>query len=229
MSTCPEKELISVYIDGEMPEKFVKDYEQHLFNCSDCRREYEKMLGISKILRREQEAFNLPDAYLDESFKRLQTKMNYAKNVGSESRKPVSFHSRWVVPFAAAAAVFAVMVAPASLKNKTSQVGEVKAIARTHIKPLAENRVVVDGNIDKTKIVNVLGSQDSEEEYNSFVQNNGAGQKVIRATNMASFYGGFSDIDVFRPDFNNSPVSVKIEIPNFYNIPENKAENFENR
>ena len=36
MSTCPEKELISVYIDGEMPEKFVKDYEQHLFNCSDC-------------------------------------------------------------------------------------------------------------------------------------------------------------------------------------------------
>ena len=114
MSTCPEKELISVYIDGEMPEKFVKDYEQHLFNCSDCRREYEKMLGISKILRREQEAFNLPDAYLDESFKRLQTKMNYAKNVGPESRKPVSFHSRWVVPFAAAAAVFCGMVASVS-------------------------------------------------------------------------------------------------------------------
>ena len=30
MSGCPEKDLHSIYIDGEMPEKYAKEYEAHI-------------------------------------------------------------------------------------------------------------------------------------------------------------------------------------------------------
>ena len=33
MSTCPEKDIHSIYVDGELPENYIKQYESHLSSC----------------------------------------------------------------------------------------------------------------------------------------------------------------------------------------------------
>jgi len=229
MSTCPEKDLHSVYLDGEMPEEFAKQYESHLATCEKCRKELEKLKNLSSFYREDSISVKLNQVYLDQSFERLQTKMRFAKNTGYHENNKNILHSytKWVSGFAAAAAVFALIVTPLKYSRNTEQ--EVNAIARTEIKPIAENKVVVDGNLDKVKISAALSSSKetknepgSEEAVTSTVIN--PNQKVVSATNLAS---NFSDIDVFRPDFNKSPVSVKIEVPGINKIPEEQVENFE--
>ena len=37
MSTCPEQDMHSVYLDGELPQKYALDYESHLTSCQRCR------------------------------------------------------------------------------------------------------------------------------------------------------------------------------------------------
>ncbi len=231
MSTCPEKDLHSIYLDGEMPEEFAKQYESHLESCEKCRRELEKLKTISSFFREDALSVKLNQVYLDQSFERLQTKMRFAKNTGYHDSNKNIIHSytKWVSGFAAAAAVFALVVTP--LKFSVGPEQEVNAIARTQIKPIAENKVVVDGNLDTVKISAALSSTketkneaDSQENTSSTVINQN--QKVVSATSLAS---NFSDIDVFRPDFNKSPVSVKIEIPGINKIPMEQVENFEHQ
>lgn len=235
MSTCPEKDLHSIYLDGEMPENFKREYEAHLAGCEKCRTEYLKLKRLSDILKADSLEKNDENRYLDESFERLQTKLRYAENTShlkssdSGDAHIISSPAKWIASAVAAAAVFAVIISPAAFKNKASPLQEIQAIARTQIKPIAENRLVIDGDIDTLKIANALSKKEisETEETENLTQDFSQNQKVIRATNVASFSDGFSDIDVFRPDFNNSPASVKIEIPHFYTIPNEQAGNFE--
>ena len=47
MSTCPEKDLHSIYLDGELPEEFLKEYENHVAGCEKCKAELEKLRKVS--------------------------------------------------------------------------------------------------------------------------------------------------------------------------------------
>lgn len=72
MIECPEvKELISAYIDGEVTEIEKISVEQHLGDCSECRKEYEftlKMLDALKEIPDE----DLPQGFSDDLHKRLE-------------------------------------------------------------------------------------------------------------------------------------------------------------
>lgn len=233
MSTCPEKDLHSIYLDGEMPNHFRSEYEAHLSSCSKCQSELEALKELSTSFKEDAISINLDSVYIEQSFERLQTKMRFSKNTARATKENV-YHSytKWIVSFASAAAVFAMIFAPVQLKIKNTGVSELKAIARTSIKPIAENKLVVDGNIDSSKIATALSTKSAEQtieedktsEYNpSFINQN---QKVISATNLAS---NFSDIDVFRPDFKNHPVSVRIEVPYMHTLPLQQADKIESR
>ncbi|WP_147613106.1 anti-sigma factor family protein [Treponema pectinovorum] len=236
MSICPEKDLHSIYLDGEMPKKFMEQYEAHLASCQNCKKELEKLREISNAFREDSISVNLDSVYLEQSFERLQTKLRFSKNTAQANEKNIYRpYKKWIVSFASAAAIFAVIFAPIELKTKNSGVQELKTIARTNIRPMAENKLVIDGNIDTSKISSVLSTksqkttqalakEDNEAEYNpSFINKN---QKVVSATSLAS---NFSDIDVFRPDFNNPPVSVRIEVPYMYTLPLQQANKIESR
>lgn len=240
MSTCPEKDLHSIYLDGELPEEFLREYETHLAGCEKCRLELEKLKELSSVFREEALSIKLDQNYLDQSFARLQTKMRYKKNSDDcEKLYPLRPYVRWMSGFAAAAAVFAVVFTPLSLRFGSRGQKELTAIARTDIKPIQESKVVVDGNLENFKISAALSSDKKLEaggEGNndlkemtvspSFNQN----QKVVSATSLASnFYENFQDIDVFRPDFKKSPASVSIEFPYNYTIPLEQADKIENR
>ncbi len=234
MSTCPEKDLHSIYLDGELPENFLKEYESHIASCEKCRAELEKLRKVSAPFREQALSIKLDQNYLDQSFERLQTKMRFAQNTAfHEENHNFRNYTKWISGFVAAAAVFAVIITPVQLnsaRNKTSE--NLTAIARPQIKPIHENKVVVDGNLDQLKFSAALGSakesqsDEVQDETNSATVNKN--QKVVSATSLASNYGdNFSDIDVFRPDFNNSSASVRIPLPGMNAIPMTQAGNFE--
>ena len=237
MSTCPEKDLHSIYLDGELPEEFLKEYENHVAGCEKCKAELEKLRKVSVPFREDALSVRLDQTYLEQSFERLQTKMRFKKTTERcEKSYIVRPYIKWASGFAAVAAVFAVIVTPLSLKSNSKEQKELTAIARTQIKPIQESRVVVDGNLDSLKISSALSSAKQVEEKIEAKEENSdspvlnPNQKVVSATSLASnLNDSFDDIDVFRPDFNNSSVSVRIEVPRMYTIPMRKAEKIENR
>ncbi len=236
MSTCPEKDLHSIYLDGELPENFLKEYESHVASCEKCRAELEKLRKVSAPFRQEALSIKLDQNYLDMSFERLQTKMRFAQNTAfHEEKHNFKNYTKWISGFAAAAAVFAVIITPVQLNSARGKTSEnLTAIARPQIKPIHENKVVVDGNLDQFKFSAALGSAKENEVQSAESQDKTTGaninknQKVVSATSLASNYGdNFSDIDVFRPDFNNSSASVRIPLPGMNAVPMTQAGNFE--
>ena len=105
MSTCPEKDLHSIYLDGELPEEFLKEYETHVAGCEKCQAELEKLKKVSVPFREDALSVKLDQTYLDQSFARLQTKMRF-KETAERCEKSYIIRSyiKWVSGFAAAAA-----------------------------------------------------------------------------------------------------------------------------
>ena len=74
MSFCPTKDIHSVYLDGELPEVYKAEYEQHIQNCEKCRKELMQLKAIHSMFKADSDSMNLDSHYMDESFQRLQIK-----------------------------------------------------------------------------------------------------------------------------------------------------------
>lgn len=185
MSTSLEKDLHSVYIDGEMPESFVSQYESIVQADPNEKARLEKMRRLHLLLQEESDAMtkkitgsaqdNPSDTFIEESFARLQTKMRYAKNVelANEQKSFVSPFIKYASSFVAAAAVFAVVFIPVhnnSLKNaKETAVAAISIMKEKGIEPIAQKEVVIDGNINKEDLPKVLAVK-SETKKNPKLQ-----------------------------------------------------------
>ena len=49
MSTCPDYDMHSVYLDGELPQKYALDYETHLTSCQRCRDDFIKIQSERRL------------------------------------------------------------------------------------------------------------------------------------------------------------------------------------
>ncbi len=176
MSTSLEKDLHSVYIDGEMPESFLSQYESIVSSNEKEKAALEKMQSLHSLLQEDSEAMtkkitspspeNPESAFIDASFERLQTKMRYAKNVSfangqaGESKTFVTPFIKYASSFAAAAAVFAVVFIPLHNKSisqaKETAVAAISIMKQNTIEPIAKKDVVIDGNINKEDLSKVL-------------------------------------------------------------------------
>ena|GEM_PF-1030658 len=176
MSTSLEKDLHSVYIDGEMPESFLSQYESIVSSNKKEKAALEKMQSLHSLLQEDSEAMtkkitspspeNPESAFIDASFERLQTKMRYAKNVSfangqaGESKTFVTPFIKYASSFAAAAAVFAVVFIPLHNKSisqaKETAVAAISIMKQNTIEPIAKKDVVIDGNINKEDLSKVL-------------------------------------------------------------------------
>ncbi len=176
MSTSLEKDLHSVYIDGEMPESFVSQYESIVSSNEKEKAALEKMQSLHSLLQEDSEAMtkkitspspeNPESSFIDASFERLQTKMRYAKNVSfangqaGESKTFVTPFIKYASSFAAAAAVFAVVFIPLHNKSisqaKETAVAAISIMKQNTIEPIAKKDVVIDGNINKEDLSKVL-------------------------------------------------------------------------
>ena len=120
MSTCPTKDLLSVYLDNELPEIYKAEYEAHIKSCPKCSKELEKLKALRVLFQADSKAVTPDSHYLDQSYERLMIKMKYSKV--SESSKNIISSNKFKLKnlgyFAtavAAAAVFALVI-PLGLK-----------------------------------------------------------------------------------------------------------------
>ena len=176
MSTSLEKDLHSVYIDGEMPESFVSQYESLVSSSEEEKAILEKMRSLHSLLQEDSAQKTVSHDFMEECFERLQTKMRYARNVSiaGEKKSFVTPFVKYASSFAAAAAVFAVVFIPLhnnSLKNaKETAVAAISIMKEKGIEPIAQKDVVIDGNINKEDLSKVLAVK-SEPKKSEVTEN----------------------------------------------------------
>jgi len=215
MSTCPSKDLHSVYLDNELPEKYKAEYEAHVQSCPKCQKELESLRNLQKLLRTDADEITPDSHYMEQSFERLQIKMKYRENTQQTKKNTyktgnANFNKKPNVILyscigAAAAAVFALIV-PIRISNAKNNASASNTVATaasvlpsvgfgnaaTNVSLNSGKTVIISGNIDES----VLASQ----KYGR------VGKNVSQNSNSA--------VEVFRPDFEErNTVYIKITLP----------------
>ena len=110
MTTHPDPELLSAYIDGELTGSDRDDLEQHLTGCSECsatlrglRATVADMRALPSPVPSEQDSWALRGA------------------IAKARRKPAERYRRWVIGAGSAAAVAAAIVGVVSLSHNTQK------------------------------------------------------------------------------------------------------------
>src|SRR5574344_182062 len=109
MSTCPSKDIHSIYLDNELPAAYIPEYEAHIKSCSKCAAELAKLKAVRSLFIADSKALTPDNHYLDQSWERLQSRMSYSKVTKKIYRFP-SEQVRYIIPTAAAAAILAVVL-----------------------------------------------------------------------------------------------------------------------
>lgn len=179
MYSCPTDDIHSIYLDGELPEMYVKQYEEHIQQCSECRGKYERMRNLKNLLLADSKNCTPDSAFMTQSFERLETKMRYSKN----TRRIISFPSSTVrYGIGAAAAVLLAIVIPVRAVSSRSSApssgqlaSQITPIERPFATAIANKNIVINGNINDN-LAHSVSSGNFENPR-------------------------FADVDVFRPEF----------------------------
>ncbi|MCQ2592518.1 MAG: zf-HC2 domain-containing protein [Treponema sp.] len=249
MSTCPTKDLHSIYLDNELPEIYKKDYEAHLNTCVDCQKQLAKLKALKEMFSADSQAISVDSLYLDESFERLKIKMSYSKTTENHSRQYGLFSKRrrvyspnsynvfkYAVPAMAAAAAFAFIIPIRGNLSKTNKTPETVHIAvnNTNANTNSFNSVVVPGG--KISVDNRNAKVISGNIHNSVMSGpsavsvnfSGVNNNIHSVNSMGSSLNTnktlIQDVDVFRPSFifndeGEKAISIKITVPGMSSVP----------
>ncbi len=133
MSTCPDTDLYSAYVDGEIPSPWKEKLENHLSACERCRQIEQKYRRLHEtIVQAEKDGTGINDTFLEDSFRKISSRWQIAS---SNALTENSGH-KWMVgkktvtmPYFALAAMFlAAMFIPSFLtvKNAESRISDIQ-------------------------------------------------------------------------------------------------------
>lgn len=159
MFTCPEKDIHSIYIDGELPENFSREYEAHIGSCEKCRAELEKVRAMRALLAKDSASLDLDKDFMEKSFERLQSRMRFKRIVsqGEDKSFIVPMRRTFIPMAAAAAAVFAILLPQKmnSSHNTNMAAQDLPIISRAQeITPIAKSDVIVEDGIQNVALQN---------------------------------------------------------------------------
>lgn len=100
MSTCPDSDLYSAYVDNEVPSPWKEKLESHIADCPECRKRAERYRGIKRILSTG--SATLSETELDASFARLSARRKFGGPRQAAAWTQVSIR----IPVPALAALF---------------------------------------------------------------------------------------------------------------------------
>ena len=125
MSTCPEKDIHSVYLDNELPLTYIKEYEEHIKTCAKCQKELARLKAIKEAFKADSKNLELSSSDMEQSFNRLQARMSYSKvKTASSSGKNVlslkEGHFVCYIAAGAAAALAFALVLPIRLRTEVN-------------------------------------------------------------------------------------------------------------
>ena len=211
MSTCPTKEIHSLYLDNERPQSHKEQYEAHLAACDKCRAEYEKMRAVRGVFQKDSDLISLDKKFMDASYERLMLKMKYSKNTGHSSAPKVSSRTwKIIVPAAAAIAILALAI---PLKLAVGKAGVKTMSATSSLYSQVPSQVSEQlSSVDFGGIQSVLPANgfDGQEARVTNVSNpSDAALQLIR------------DVEVFRPDLegDQKTIRIKISVPGYDDVP----------
>ena len=153
MFHCPENDIHSIYLDGELPQNFVKDYEAHLASCDKCRAKLEKLKAMHAAFAADSKSLDVDETFKAQSFERLQSRMRFSKVVkASEPNKNIVRIANYIH---LAAAVFA-LVLPVRMKaGQNRQNLDESVLAVSAVRPnkaIADNDIIVDGSLSNVAL-----------------------------------------------------------------------------
>ena len=158
MSTCPDKDLYSAYVDGELQSPWKEKIEVHLVSCEKCRSVVDSYRKIS--LKLSENSFSVLD--IDASFLKLYAKrQDCLKRMEINKNKPTSWFyksNKIPVPALAAAALFLFVLTPIIVLSTQESLEPSGAVAATEFKAIDS---IINGlkpvNKFKLNVSNVLG------------------------------------------------------------------------
>ena len=109
MSICPENDIHSVYLDGELNSPYKEQYLEHLQNCASCTEKLNKLKSVQGILREDSKNISLSDEQLAESYQKLSTLLKFRNVTKKSTNSPLVFLNK-VIPAMAAALIIAVVL-----------------------------------------------------------------------------------------------------------------------
>ncbi|MCL2266901.1 MAG: hypothetical protein FWC17_03945 [Treponema sp.] len=125
---CPDKQILSIYLDEELPSPWKEKLEAHMADCPVCAEKYEKLRQLRRILKKDMTSGGI--SALSDSGTCTEQEINDAKNrvwqrlASGGNRQRIRPNSRlWQrrlsipLPAAAAAAVIIVLVAVITLQG----------------------------------------------------------------------------------------------------------------
>lgn len=206
MSTCPERDLHSVYLDGELPQKYALDYESHLTTCQKCRDNYSKLNKSSVLLQEDAANTQLSSQELEDSFARLQTKLRYQQHV--RQSQPINARKfTWVLPSVAAAALAFAIVLPS--KNATTS-------TTTSERPISISASALAGGLSTAPSVNTNRARFINDS--AIIVDDPIGHH-IKSVSFSS-NKSLSAMDIFRPSFDEEKnISVKMTLSDLESLP----------
>jgi hypothetical protein len=215
MSTCPSKDIHSIYLDNELPAAYTGEYEAHIKACPKCAAELAKLRAVREMLRSDAQSVTPDSHYLDQSWERLQSRMSYSK----VTKPAFRFHAeqfKYVIPAVAAAAVLAVMLpVRAGRTAPDEQTAQITPIARHKNLTLAKNNVIINGNIRHEMLGTSVFKKAGHTEPVAYGTDAGCNVPFMQEScEYGAINPQLNDVDVFRPDFDsNRTITIKITVP----------------
>lgn len=230
MSTCPDIEIHSLYLDNELPENFKAEFESHIASCEKCKAKLEKMKKTHQIFQSDSQNLNLDKVFLDQSFERLQSRMRYAKVIKeSEPKSTMMFpEAKKYLPVAIAAAAVFALVLPLGMRTKdsqqTPQVAQVQSIKRTTDFTLDHNELLTQTS-NAAYPINLATPVANEDNFSTFTLNSfnpslDSAAVSVRHRRRSSGAAKLMQDDFFTPDFihsNESP-ALQVYTPTYVDI-----------
>ena len=203
MSTCPENDIHSLYLDNELPQSYREEYEAHIKTCPKCAKKLESLKMIQNDLREESKEYTMTEQMLDESYERLMAKLSYSNTLKKlESKKKYSIKgiSKYVLTGVAAAAIVTVVMPVKGKKNNISVNSNFEPIARTSsFENISEKPELKDQYSGFTYYPNTV-SFGKEVSISPFNQNDSSVNNIAKTAVNREY---LSRYDVFGP-FPNS-------------------------
>ena len=165
MSICPENDIHSVYLDGELNSPYKEQYLEHLQTCSSCSEKLQKLKNLQTILREDSESITLSEKQLEDSYEKLSTLLKF-RNVTKKSTV-----SHWTtimkaIPAMAAALIIAIVL-PIRLSNTGNTTQDISLISQANSVPklFTERGVIADESVSKSTTP-ILVSNPQTEVFN---------------------------------------------------------------
>lgn len=205
MSTCPSKNIHSLYIDGELPQPYKNSFEEHLSQCAKCAKQQQLYMSIDDSLHDSICEQDHEGGYL-----RLKARLSYKEVIAPE--RFFSFGSCMLktVPLMAVALIFALFLPLNFSRTSTNQNAIIANLSddsfltnflspynSVQVVPIQQQGIVVNGNIPQVKLASMLRTSHAID---------------LNAPKL-------TEIDVFMPELPASAAQIQITLFHVSDMP----------